>query len=77
MQNKAYTWGWVAILAILFGYELYALIFGHGKDWPLTWVTIKNCPWWLTMSFLTWLWVHFAVRYAEGASYIQKIMESK
>ncbi len=77
MQNKAFVWGWVAIFCILLGYELYAVLWGHGREWPLTWVTVKYCPWWCTMGFLTWLWLHFAIRYVQGASYIQKILESK
>ena len=63
--DKAYEWGWVAILAILAGYELWAV--AHGKksnDPPLTWLTIRYVPWWVTMPFLTWLWMHFAIRYA-------------
>lgn len=76
-MNKAYAFGWVAILLILFGYELYALWFGKGQDWPLTWLTVKYAPWWAVMPFLTWLWVHFAMRYMEGASYLAKIQASK
>ena len=44
--DKAYVWGWVAILAILTGYELWAVFHGNrSSDPPLTWVTVRYAPW--------------------------------
>ena len=60
--NKAFVWGWVAILGILITYELYAVC-THSNDPPLTDVTLKYIPWWLVMPFLTWLWLHFGTQY--------------
>lgn len=38
------------------------------KDIPmLTQVTVRYVPWWVTMPALTWLFIHFAVRYANPA----------
>ena len=67
MWNKAYTWGWVAILAILFLYEMYALIWGNHRDPMLTQVTVKYVPWWVTLSFIGWLFIHFSLRYHNKA----------
>jgi hypothetical protein len=66
MWNRDYTLGWVAILSILACYELYAVIHGGKADHPLTQVTVRYCPWWVTMSVLTWLWWHFFVRYIDS-----------
>lgn len=63
MWSKAYTWGWVAIVLGLLFYEFWAG-WGTGKHTPmLTQVTVRYCPWWVTMPFLTWLWLHFLLRY--------------
>jgi hypothetical protein len=67
MWSKAYIWGWVAILLVLAFYEFWAG-WGPQKHTPmLTQVTVKFVPWWATMSFLTWLWLHFCIRYASPA----------
>lgn len=74
MWNKAYVFGWVAILVILTTYELYAVLFGHRHDPPLTWVTVLYAPWWVTMPFLSWLWWHFFSRYLHHAAYVKEIL---
>lgn len=72
--DKAFVWGWVAILAILAGYELFAVSQGKGSQFlPLTWITVKYSPWFVTMPFLTWLFYHFAVRYLHRADYLNSI----
>lgn len=71
--NRAFIWGWVAILAILTGYELYAVFTGK-SDPPLTWVCLRYVPWWITMPFLSWLFYHFAVRYLHRADYLKGIL---
>jgi hypothetical protein len=61
--NKAWVWGWVAILLGLAFYEFWSG-WGTGKHTPmLTQITVKYCPWYVTLGFLTWLWIHFALRY--------------
>ena len=65
--DKAWVAGWVLILAGLAFYELWSG-FGTGKATPmLTQVTVRYVPWWVTMPFLAWLFVHFATRYANPA----------
>jgi hypothetical protein len=64
--DKAFEFGWIAILCILTGYELFAVSQGKRSVYPpLTWMTVRYAPWWVTMPFLTWLWIHFATRYLD------------
>lgn len=59
--------GWVLILTGLAFYEFWSG-FGPSKYTPmLTQVTVRYVPWWVTMPFITWLFFHFAVRYANPA----------
>jgi len=61
--NKAWILGWIAILLGLAFYEFWSG-WGTGKHTPmLTPVTVRYSPWWVTMPFLTWLWLHFFLRY--------------
>jgi hypothetical protein len=70
--SKPWIIGWVLILLGLAFYEFWSG-FGTGKSTPmLTQVTVRYCPWWVTMPFLTWLFIHFAIRYANPA-YIAKL----
>lgn len=65
--NKAWIVGWVLILAGLAFYEFWSG-YGTGKETPmLTQITVRYVPWFVTMPFLTWLFIHFAVRYANPA----------
>ena len=60
------TWAkviWVVILLALFGNEMYALLGGNAKDMPLTQLTVKYSPWFVTLPFIVWLFIHFVVRY--------------
>ena len=60
------TFYWVAWLFAFIFWEAYAGSRGMGdKDVPmLTQAVVRYVPWWVTMPFLTWLFVHFVVRYA-------------
>ena len=63
--NRYYVLGWVAILITLAFYEFWAG-WGPGRSTPmLTQITVRYCPWWVTMPFVTWLWIHFAIRYVD------------
>lgn len=55
--------GWILItLGVLF-YEFWSG-FGPGKSTPmLTHVVVRYVPWWITLPFCAWLFVHFLVRY--------------
>lgn len=65
MWSKAYEFGWVAILAILFAYEMYAMIWGHHFYPMLTQVVVRYVPKWITLPFVGWLFIHFLVRYLD------------
>lgn len=69
---------WVFWLAAFVVWETYAGVEGMGrKDIPmLTQATVRWVPWWVTMPFLTWLLVHFAVRYASPA-YVEMLRTGK
>lgn len=67
LWSKAGVWAWVAILIALAGYECWALLSGDMATPPLTRVTIKYVPWYVTVPFLVWLLIHFAVRYSNHA----------
>lgn len=69
--NEYYVVGWIVILASLAVWEVYALL-THGQDPPLTQVTVRYVPWWVTLPFLIWLFVHFLTRYIDPA-YIAKL----
>lgn len=65
--NKYWVWGWVAILLGLALYEFWSG-WGTGKHTPmLTQVTVHYVPWYVTLPFLLWLQVHFALRYFNPA----------
>lgn len=64
------TWAvviWLVILGALFVNEMYALLGHNSKDMPLTQLTVKYVPVWVTLPFLIWLLVHFSVRYFNPA----------
>lgn len=64
--DKSFTYGWVAILALLLGYELWALL-DHNTHTPsLTGTVVRYCPAWVTLPFVGWLFIHFAVRYFDA-----------
>jgi hypothetical protein len=60
---------WVAwLIAFIFWETAAGLDKMGGKDIPmLTQVTVRWVPWYITMPFLTWLWLHFALRYHNAA----------
>ena len=65
--DKWWVIGWILIIVGLAFYEFWSG-FGPGKATPmLTQVTVRYVPWWVTMPFLTWLFVHFAIRYSSPA----------
>ena len=65
--NKWWIVGWILILVGLAFYEFWSG-WGTGKGTPmLTQVTVRYVPWYVTMPFITWLFIHFATRYANPA----------
>ena len=70
--SKPWIVGWILILVGLAFYEFWSG-FGTGKSTPmLTQITVRYVLWYVTMPFLTWLFIHFALRYANPA-YIDKL----
>lgn len=69
--HEYYVIGWLVILGVLAAWELYA-VFTNAQDPPLTQLTVRYVPWWVTMPFIIWLFIHFLVRYANPA-YIAKL----
>lgn len=63
MWSKTAVIGWVIILAVLIGYELWCALNGDPRTPPLTLVATRYLPWWAIMPFLTWLWLHFFCHY--------------
>lgn len=70
LWSKLAVIGWVIILTVLAAYEIWCLVSGDPHTPPLTRVTIKYVPWYVTLPFLTWLLIHFIVRYF-NPSYIK------
>jgi|GEM_PF-1992776 len=69
LWSKWAVWLWVVILCCLGGYEFWDLLSGDLHTPPLTRVTVKFVPWWITLPFIAWLFYHFAVRYF-SANYV-------
>jgi hypothetical protein len=61
--DKGYVIGWYALIALIILYELYTLLDKRTSTPPLTRVIIQRVPWWITVPFLFWLFVHFTSRY--------------
>lgn len=60
---------WLFWFAAFVAWETYAGVEKMGqKDVPmLTQVVVRYVPWYLTLPALTWLLIHFAVRYMNPA----------
>lgn len=56
---------WVVLMAVIIGYELWCVLGHDPYTPPLTSVVVKLLPSWVTMPFLVWLVLHFAIRYAK------------
>ena len=70
--NEKAVWLWAALLIAVFAYEIWALLDHSVKTPPLTHVVVRYAPWWITLGFLGWLFVHFLVRYL-NAGYVAKL----
>lgn len=57
---------WMIWIFAFILWEAYAGYKGMGsRDIPmLTQAAVRFIPWWVLMPFLTWLWLHFALRYS-------------
>lgn len=64
--DRAWVSIWYALIAIFVAYELYSLVDGRQETPPLTHVLVREVPWWVTLPFLGWLFVHFLIAYIKG-----------
>lgn len=74
--NRWYVVGWVLILLALLAYELWALLDHDMRTPSLTATTVRYAPWYVTLGFVGWLFIHFAVRYANSA-YVLRLRGGK
>lgn len=62
-MNRWWVAGWILIGLGFAFYEFWAG-YGTGRHTPmLTQVVVRWVPWWITLPFIVWLFVHFATRY--------------
>jgi hypothetical protein len=61
VKRSVYTW--IVLLIALAAYELRTVLDKKPHTLPLTIVVVTWVPGILTMVFLSWLWVHFFIRY--------------
>lgn len=67
-----HTLVWLAWLLFFGAYELWAGVDARARTPMLTQATVRYIPSWITLPFIVWLFVHFAVRYF-NASYVQNL----
>ena len=54
-------YGWIVLFILV---EFYNLLDRRISTPPLTDVIVREVRWYITVPFLTWLWIHFVSRYA-------------
>jgi hypothetical protein len=59
--RSIYSWIFLGVVVLL--YELRTVLDRNPHTLPLTTVVTTWVPGIITMGFLTWLWLHFAIRY--------------
>jgi len=67
---------WAIWFGFFLGYELWAGLDHNSRTPMLTQAVTRYVPWYYTMIGLSWLWLHFAVRYANPA-YVQHLKTGK
>lgn len=61
--NTAGTMAWFLLFFVVLAYEIFAGIDHSVRTPMLTHVVVRYVPWWATLMFIIWLFVHFASRY--------------
>lgn len=61
------TMAWFVLFFIVLAYETYAGINPRHDIPMLTQVTVRYIPWPFTLTFIIWLFIHFARRYFNPA----------
>jgi membrane-bound acyltransferase YfiQ involved in biofilm formation len=62
--DRVYVTVWYAIIVLIALVELYTIYDQRTTTPPLTEVIVREVPWWVTLPFLGWLFLHFLIRYA-------------
>lgn len=65
MWDRVYVTVWYGLIAMAGLYELYSMLDRRDTTPMLTNVLVAETHWWVTMSFLVWLVVHFGSRFLE------------
>ena len=70
---------WVSVFYILAAalilYEIWVLLDNKPSTPPITMIMVRELPWWLTLPFLFWLFVHFTIAYAKNLGWTGKLWE--
>lgn len=62
--DRIYVTIWYALIAFVVILDLYTIIDRRSMTPTLTQVIVRDVPWWITMPFLGWMFLHFLFRYA-------------
>jgi len=59
-----HTLVWLVWFVAFLAYESWAGLDHDSRTPMLTQATVRYVPWYVTLSFILWLFIHFAVRYS-------------
>lgn len=62
--DRVYVSVWYGLIGLFVMVELYAILDRRSMTPTLTQVIVREVPWWITMPFLGWIFLHFLIRYA-------------
>lgn len=68
--DRIYVWAWYTLVALVVLLEIYTIVDRRTTTPPLTQVIVREVPWWVTMPFLGWLFLHFLIRYAKWGTWL-------
>lgn len=61
--DRVYVSVWYGLIALMLLLEVYSLVDRRSSTPALTEVIVREVPWWVTVPFLAWLFIHFTSRY--------------
>jgi hypothetical protein len=67
--DRVYVWVWYTLITLVVLLEIYTIVDRRTTTPPLTQVIVREVPWWVTLPFLGWLFVHFLIRYAKWGAW--------
>ncbi|HEY6104025.1 MAG TPA: hypothetical protein VI007_12460 [bacterium] len=68
--DRIYVWAWYTLVALVVLLEIYTIVDRRTTTPPLTQVIVREVPWWVTLPFLGWLFLHFLIRYAKWGTWL-------